>query len=98
MSWLKPACEVQRSALPVSVARQLDAGARVRVSGVADVESMSFHVLPSLLACVSWRVSTALVRVAAVAGTSSAVNRLGENLPLPDGHAPAPAQMVAPGA
>src|ERR1700693_4254656 len=97
-SWLKPALEVHRSALPLRMATQLDAGVRVRVSGVAEVESMSVQVLPSLLARVDCRVSAAVAAAPDVVGTRSAVRRVGEKLVVADGHGPAPAQMVLPAA
>src|ERR1700719_504688 len=97
-SWLNPALEVHRSALPLRMATQLDAGVSVSVSGVAEVESMSVQVLPSLWARVDCRVSTAVAAAPDAVGTRSVVRRVGEKLVVVDGHGPAPAQMVAPAA
>src|ERR1700736_1711962 len=98
MSWLKPACDVNRSALAVSSATEFAPGATVNAKGVAEVESMSAHVVPSLLARVSWFRSTAVLTGPAPAGTNLTDRPVGEKLPLPDGHGPAPAQIVAPAA
>src|SRR6266566_9733916 len=55
-SWLTPATEVQRSAFPVSVTRQLS----VRFTVIASVEpSMALQPVPSLLGSTYWPVLTA---------------------------------------
>src|SRR6266480_1470043 len=86
-SWLTPATEVQRSAFPVSVTRQLS----VRFTVIINVTpSTAVQVLPSLLGSTYWLELTASMTW--LAGRNRRLSVVGEK-----GPGPAPAKMVLAG-
>src|SRR3989442_7905771 len=87
-SWLSPAVEGQRSALPLTRAVQLPAGGvKLRLRLLA---STSVQVLPLLPRKQGWPVKVLLKRVLDAVGTSCTVSRVGEKAPA---MGPAPAKI-----
>src|SRR5438128_11524639 len=83
--WLTPATDVDRSAFPVSVTRQLSVRFTVMFRVVP---SIALQLLPSLLASRYWLLLTASTTW--LAGMNCRLSVVGEY----DGPAPAPAKMV----
>src|SRR2546426_12662240 len=99
-SWLKPAFAVQRSALPLTSARQLFDGFVVSDNhgGVVEIGGFGLpsvrQVLPLLFVSWNWDVG-ALSAKLVLLGTNTAVRLVGEYAPA---IGPAPAQIDPPSA